>query len=363
MIPKVSFDESGNTGPNLLDASQQVFTLASICMSTEEAVDALKVLTAGSRKAEIHFQDLKRTPRGQEKILRFLDQPVFTPEVVKLSLIHKPFMVTAKIVDLLFENLVRRDGIDLYERGGNIATANLIHTTMPVFVGEEAFSSFQGKFLSMIWRKSPEAVDAFYQFTHSLLLSNIGKDFAGFLAVFLVSSDIITEVLDSANIVTLDPAVPSFVVHCDSWGAQFGRDFDVVHDASKPIEHEKEILHILMAKDEQEVLVGYDIRKVTMPLRATGIQFADSKDVLQLQVADVFASALANWGHKIANRTIDDGFWRELNSLELRKLLINGIWPSHDVTPQSLNMEEVGGINTLDYTRELIERQMNKRKK
>jgi len=363
MTPKVSFDEAGNTGQNLLDGSQLVFTLASVCMNTEEAVDALKVLTSGSRKAEVHFKELKRTPRGQEKILRFLEQLVFTPEVVKLSLIHKPFMVTTKIVDLLFENLAHRDGIDLYERGGNIATANLIQTTMPVFVGDDAFSSFQDKFVSMIRRKKPEDVDAFYRFTHSLWMSNLGKDFEGFLAVFLASSEIISEVLVTADVVMLDPAVPSFVVHCDAWGDQFVQDFDVVHDASKPIEHEKEILHILMAKDEQEVLVGYDIRKFTMPLRATGIQFADSKDVPQLQVADVFASAFAYWGHKIASSTIDDSFWREVNSLELTRFMINAIWPSDDVTPQSLSMEEVGGINTVDYTTDLIERQMSKRKK
>jgi hypothetical protein len=272
-------------------------------------------------------------------------------------------MVTTKVVDLLFENLAHRDGIDLYEKGGNIATANLIYTTMPAFVGDEAFSAFQNHFVSMIRWKKPEAIDAFYKFTHSLWLSNIGKDFEGFLAIFLASADIISKVLTTADVVMLDPAVPSFVVHCDSWGAQLGRDFDVVHDASKPIEHEKEILHMLMAKDEQEVLVGYDIRKFTMPLRATGIQFADSKDVLQLQVADVFAGAFAYWGHKIADGTIDDSFWRELNSLELGRFTIKGIWPSRDVTPQSLNMEEIGGINTVDYTSELIKRQMDMRKK
>lgn len=336
MTPKVSFDEAGNTGQNLLDESQQVFTLASACMNSEEAFSALQVLTAGSSKAEVHFQGLKRTARGQEKILRFLEQSVFTPEVVKLSMIHKQFMVTTKIVDLLIETLAHRDGIDLYERGGNIATANLIHSAMPVFVGDDAFSSFQDKFITMIRRKRPEDVGAFYRFTQSLWLANQGKDFEGFLALFMASSEIISEVLTAADVVMLDPAVPSFVVHCDAWGNQLVRNFDVIHDASKPIEHEKEILHILMSKDEKEVLVGYDIRKFTMPLRATGIQFADSKDVPQLQVADVFTSAFAYWGHKIASNTIEDSFWSELNSLELERFSISAIWPSNEVTPQSL---------------------------
>jgi len=358
MAPKVSFDEAGNTGQNLLDTTQQVFTLASVCMNTEEAVEALKMVIAGSRKAEVHFKGLKRTPRGQEKILRFLDQTVFTPEVVKLSMIHKPFMVTTKIVDLLVETLAHRDGIDLYERGGNIATANLIHAVMPVFVGDDAYSAFQDKFVAMIRWKKPEDISTFYRFTQSLYLANQGKDFEGFLALFLGSFVIISEILAAADFVMLDPAVPSFVVHCDAWGNQFVRNFDVIHDVSKPIEHEKEILHILMAKDEKEVLVGYDIRKFTMPLRATGIQFADSKDVPQLQVADVFTSAFAYWGHKIASRTIDDGFWRELNSLELSKYMINSIWPSQDVTPEALGTDEIGGINTVDYTEQLINKHL-----
>lgn len=363
MLPKVCFDEAGNTGQNLLDVSQQVFTLASISMSNDEALDALQVLTDGSRRAEVHFQALKRNVRGQDKVVRFLQQSCFKPEVVKLSMIHKPFMVTTKVVDLLIETLAHRDGIDLYERGGNIATANLIHTTMPVFVGANEFASFLQNFVSMIRRKQVHDVETFYQHVHALWVANRGKTFEGFLSLFLASFEIVDEVLAAADVVMLDPAVPDFVVHCDAWGEHFGQEFDVIHDVSKPIEHGKEILEILMAKDESEVLVGYDIRKFKMPLRATGIEFADSKDFPQLQVADVFASAFAYWGHRVASGRIDDEFWRELNSLDLARFAINGIWPTADVTPEALGMDEVGGINPVDFTTELIDRQQSKREK
>jgi hypothetical protein len=359
---QVCFDEAGNTGQNLLDDTQQVFTLSSVCMSTEQAVDALAVLTQGSKKPEVHFQDLKRTPKGKEKILRFLEQPIFIPDVVKLSLIHKPFMVTTKIVDLLIETLAHRDGIDLYERGGNIATANLIQAVMPVFVGNEAFSLFQYKFVNMIRRKGDNDVDDFYKFVEALWSANNGKTFEGFLATFLASSQIIDEVLASADVIMLDPAVPSFVTHCGAWGEQLGRQFDVIHDSSKPIQHGKEILEILMSKDEPDVLVGYDIRKSVFPLKATGVQFADSQVLPQLQVADMIASSFGFWGHRIAAGTMDDGFWRELDSLKLARLSVCDIWPSHEVTPKGLGMEEVGGVNAVDYTGDLIQRQKNKRK-
>lgn len=158
----------------------------------------------------------------------------------------------------------------------------------------------------------------------------------------------------------MDPAVPSFVTHCAHWGEVLKGPFDILHDMSKPIEHEKEILSMLMAKDEKDIIIGYDIRKFGLPLKATGIVFADSKVVPQIQIADIFASAFAYWSNKLTGTVVLDDFWRQLDGLNLAQYLINSIWPSSDVTPKSLGTEEVGGINTVDYTSDLIKRQRHK---
>jgi len=139
-----------------------------------------------------------------------------------------------------------------------------------------------------------------------------------------------------------------------------GREFDIVYDESKPIRHKQKLLSLLMAKDEPEVEVGYDRRKMILPLKSTGITFGDSKVIKQLQIADVIAGSSAYWGCSFADAKIDQEFCRELEECGIRNLAIGCIWPSADVTPKELKTEEIGGINVIDYIVELISRQERK---
>ncbi len=97
--------------------------------------------------------------------------------------------------------------------------------------------------------------------------------------MMIASKTIVSEVLEAADITALDPAVTSFVLHCAAWGSYFGQEFDLVHDESKPVRRKEQLLSYLMVKDEPEVEVGYDYRKMTLPLKASGIRFASSKVV------------------------------------------------------------------------------------
>ena len=79
------------------------------------------------------------------------------------------------------------------------------------------------------------------------------------------------------------------------WGQDLNENFDVLHDASKPIFQEKRILEAFMSEDIPRALIGYDIRKVEFPLRANGINFADSKKDYRLQIADLLAGSFSYW--------------------------------------------------------------------
>lgn len=194
MNPVIAFDESGNTGQNLLDKAQLVFTLASVNLDYKESIEALDIFKK-ARKDELHFVDLKRRANGQQKIIEFLKHNHFNPNRIKVSVIHKPYMVTTKIVDLLVENLANLDGIDLYEKGCNIATSNLIHTAMPILCGKTEFDEFQNNFVAMI-RKKPDSKDRFYKHAISLYQRNNNDDFGGFLALFIKSKDIIDHIIE-----------------------------------------------------------------------------------------------------------------------------------------------------------------------
>ena len=357
--PLVAFDESGNTGQNLLDPMQPVFSLASVYLTDWQTDEAIKILSSQLVK-EIKFTKLRKTKRGQQKIISLLRSEHINPNTVKVNIVHKSYMVTGKIVDLLIETLAHRDGINLYERGANIALSNLYHTCLPVVCGEARFISLQQSFVEMIRRKDNASVDKFYDTCQDLYDFCKLPGFKPHIAKMMASRSIVSEVLEAANIAALDPAVTSFVLHCAEWGSYFGQEFDLVHDESKPVSHEQQLLSCLMAKDESEVEVGYDYRKMTLPLKASGIRFADSKTIRQLQVADIIAGASAYWGAGLAGANVDNNFHKDLDTGGLRSLIINAIWPSSDMTPKELGTEDFGGIDMVDHVAKLISKQRRK---
>ena len=122
--PDIFFDESGNTGGNLLDPLQPVFTLSSSSISKQDALKALE-LTGSKSPTEAHFKTLRRRKSGQDGIIRLLESKYVNEENVKIYLVDKKYMLTAKIVDILIETWCSNRGIDLYINGQNLALSNV----------------------------------------------------------------------------------------------------------------------------------------------------------------------------------------------------------------------------------------------
>ena len=358
--PLVAFDEAGNTGADLLNKKQPVFALASVHLDDRRTERLLRSLRTPQAK-EVHFVKLKRRRAGQSRITRAIDSGLVRPESVKVFVIHKPFMVVTKIVDLLVETYCHGHGIDLYQRGANIALANLLFTTTPVFCGEERFREWMQSFVGMIRAREQVTVEAFYRKT--VELSNNCKDriLSEFLSDIVLTSEIVDDVLANCSELDLDPSIPAFVLHCDHWGQQLNQEYALVHDASKPLARDKERLEYLMAKDEPDTEVGYDRRTATYPLKAAGISFDDSGNVPQLQLADLFASASAFMIRGKVDRDSHTEFHSSLEQSTLEQFFIGGVWPSTKVTPKDLGTEKIGGINMVDFVAELAKRQHDKR--
>ena len=358
--PLIAFDESGNTGQDLINPTQPIFSLASVHLSDSETEEAIKILAACEGK-EIKFSSLIRSAAGRQRVLSFLQSPYAKIDKAKTYVIHKRYMVVGKIVDLLIEPLAHRDGLNLYQQGCNIAMTNLYYTCLPTVCGEDEFTDFLGKFVEMIRKKDECSIMKFYdscaRMYHCAKVPGFKKD----LAVMFKSIEVIGEVLRASDVTQLDPSVTSFVQHCDAWGSCLNCDFDVVYDESKPIRQQQTLLSILMAKDEQQVQVGYDYRKMILPLKATGIKFGDSRKVKQLQIADVIAGASTYWARGFTGAKADRYFCDQLEEHGIRSLVIGCMWPSADVTPKDLGTEEIGGIDMIDYITDLISRQERKR--
>ena len=264
------------------------------------------------------------------------------------TLFHKKYMVVTKVVDLLVENLAHEDGIDLYRDGANIAMSNYFYFCMPGFCGEGRTTTLLRRFVEMLRSRTQRDIRRFYVAARAMYEHSTDRQFATSLAPVLASERMIGFILATNDRNSLDPAIPAFVQHCSLWGDRFGTEYDLIHDDSKPIFQQKETLEIFMSTEEEIHELGYDRRKFSFPLRATGIRFASSSEDPRLQVADILASATCYWAAGHVGPPLHMEFWNGLGEANLPRFVRNVIWPSPEVSPKDLGTEFTGGTNPVD---------------
>ena len=114
-----------------------------------------------------------------------------------------------------------------------------------------------------------------------------------------------------------------------------------------------------MLPEEEIHVLGYDRRKFSFPLRASGIRFASSNEDPRLQVADILASASSYWAAGLVAPPSHMEFWNGLNEANLPGFVRNVIWPSPDVAPKDLGTEFTGGTNPVDGVTAFMVRHKN----
>lgn len=340
----IYLDESGNTGSNLIDANQPVFVLASICLSKNESVRLLDLITSNV-KSEIHFKTLRRSNRGRESILRLLKHSLVSPQNIKVVVFHKQYMILTKIVDLLIEHMAFINDFDLYKNGLNIALSNMLHCCIPSFCGQHAYEKMLCEFVEMIRSKDDEKVKKFYKTVKQLKeLSNHDK-FEHDIDLILLTKHYVREALESIDKSALDPAIPGLFTVCDKWGKVFPSGFHIIHDNSNTVEEQEGLFKLFFDFTQKDVTLGYDRRKFNLPLKGLSLAFEDSKLFPQLQLSDIIASSICYWARSLSLGNTEDPFFIELNKLNFRDFVVNLIWPSQEVTPAELKTEYHGGTH------------------
>lgn len=344
----IVFDESGNTGADLLNDQQKVFILASSNLTQEDADELLKIVHTPQAK-EVKFVTLKKSDLGKKRIIEFIKQSIPFRERIKTTLYYKRYMVISKIVDIIIEPMALSDGIDLYKDGANLALSNLLFYCMDSLCGKKCSDEMYKSFVRMIRSKDQVSINTFYCFVRQALDVNIVTEFQSILATILDSESVINNLLDGIDANSLDPAIPSFFEHSANWGDTIGKNFNVLHDNSKPIFQNKETLELFMSKKIPYKKIGYDRRQFGFPLRSNGICFGESKNDTRLQIVDLIAGSSAFWANGIVNGNIRNKFWHEIDQLDVKQFAINALWPSSEVTPKGLGTNGGGGINAVDY--------------
>jgi len=152
-------NESGYTGPDLINRDQPFFTLASTNVSEG---DARSLLTScfGARTQEVKFAKLAKSARGRAAIVEFvsaLDRGSFA-----FFSYHKQFLLSAYLIDFWLEPMMHEDGVNLYERGANIALNNVSYLTLGTCLGLDRRRELFRQFQVMTRDRTPFAFDSFW---------------------------------------------------------------------------------------------------------------------------------------------------------------------------------------------------------
>ena len=348
--PTIFLDESGNTGSNLLDNNQPVFTLVS-CNFSEIEATALLSLVQSSSPHELHFKNLKRRKAGQDGIIRLLKSELINTNKVKATFFHKKYMLTIKLVEALFEEWFYINGFDLYKNGKNIALVNLLYNCLPAFYSEQLVEKMYENFIKMISDHSEENIEKFYQSVSNLNKSKIPANLEQALDILTATKDCIADILRDTDKYLFDPSMPALFSHCLIWGDEYPSGFHVIHDDSNTLEKEKTMLLKFMDWTKKTLELGYDRRKIKLPLKAKSLIFASSQSYPQIQVADILVGALTYWINQYENTSDNDYFFTELNKLDLETLIVlpYSLVPSTALTPEELDTIYDGGLHPINY--------------
>ncbi|WP_331720483.1 DUF3800 domain-containing protein (plasmid) [Streptomyces sp. NBC_00161] len=334
--PVVYADESSNSGQNLLDPDQPVFTVAGIHLPDELAASIVDEVRAQlpPTQGEPKYGSLARSARGRKALMRAFEQ---LPEGSTRSyVVDKQFMVMTKMVDVLVEPLAHAVGHNLYEGKEALALAEILHMGGPVLGDTTAYQKLLQGFVDWV-RQKATTDDLFAVLTaYRESVPTQQGDFAGLVDLLTYSRNVADEtasdIAAGGERDLLDPAVPSLYCLGHSFGESIGQ-FRLVHDASKVIDRNAALLrmtHLDLARP----------RELMKPFPATQIDFADSRDHPQLQLADWVAGAARQWASHLAVGG-GDRFSQELEAT-VRPWVVDAIWPANPERWQAIDRDDDG---------------------
>ena len=350
IMKRVYFDESGNTGQNLLDESDPIFVLAACSFASSQVQEAFKPLQ-DFKGPELKFSRLRKTTGGQQAVLAFLNSACLNSGTAAAVVFHKPYMVVTKYCDLVLEPSMRMAGVDFYAHGLNLATANLLTTRMPVSLNPITWFEFLALFVRVVrerspilfnqWRTSAELIHSHLEYAQ--------PELAGYVAPILLVRNA-DEFLRTLIADELDPLVPAYHVMAEHWGKSIGTHYDLVADESKVLAKERGNLLRMSDSRLRHVIVGYDRRKIELPLMVANIIAVDSTTEQQVQFADILGGAIASAAKARLRAPLQNGtFGRKIFETCFSKgLIINAVWPDNEVDPKALETDTKPGPADVD---------------
>lgn len=346
---KVYFDESGNSGQNLLDPVQPIYVLISHNFTIEESSNILESLNTNSN--EIHFKSLKKSYKHYNSIKDILNNSSINYNRIKIAYTNKKYAICAQLIDVLVETVFNKSGLEVNKEGLNILYAQSLYLQAEIFESKENYTELLCRFQKMIRLKDNISVKEFYNKANEIFNSipEIEEFNKNFLFPILLSENYIDEILESINKYSIDLALPFLTLLSDIWYKNEKTRIDIIHDDSKQIKFWKEFIEYNSDSTRfEKIELGFDDRKMIFPLQINSVNLVDSKDNIQIQLADLIGSAFSYYAKKILlGEDKEDQLAKIISDTRLAKLLVHPLQP--DLSFFKKDFKEDKDINPLDF--------------
>jgi hypothetical protein len=251
-------------------------------------------------------------------------------------------MVVTKYCGLVLEPSFRKAGLDFYKRGANIAIANILTTTIPIFLNTTTWFNFFSLFVRVIRERKPPLFNEWRSLAELIFshLGNKNRKLADLFAPILIMRDC-NELFETLGEDELDPLVPAYHCIVDYWGRSIGSLFEVIADESKVLAKERGRLLALSNQNLKPFDAGYDRRRIEFPLKVADIMTVDSTTQPQIQLADVIGGAITCAAKARTKGVLQTGTFAH-NVLDLcfsKGIIIGAVWPNADVDPRDLETD------------------------
>jgi hypothetical protein len=345
-------DETGFTGEDLLAEDQPIFVQATNDFSDEEAQQLIASIFGGIGSAELKYNRLARNGRYHERIIELVRVLASDPLRAGAWVAHKEYALMTLVVDWWMEPLAYKFGMNLYKDGANHGMANMLYSCLEGFWSPAFRRKLLLHFQRMFRTRTPKRYEECRRFVEKEKL-RVGGDRDEIMRYFSLSFLLLghDHVLGVPERV-LDIALPGLVQLGHGWNQRHPGPWELVHDQSSNMVKQKWIWDAYSAATMPPATFDAPGVVAQFPMNVLQTRFADSVQQKQLQICDVLAGACSAVLRFDRNEPGDAAYREKLLEAGIETLILAGLLPSTDVTPESLGRKGWDGNIALEWLTE-----------
>lgn len=305
-IDSVYVDESGYTGPDLLNADQRVHAVAAVRCTKEEAQDIVARHFGAVKATELKLGSLVRRATYRRSLVAAMLE-VAKDQAAVGYVYCKRYALWLHLLDDCVEPYCHRIGAPFYENGWNRSFASLLFTTTPRFWGSAETDEILKSYQKAARSKDKADVSAFL----GALRAVRGRDLAEYFVPAMDGDpDVIDALMHEGG--TLDLSHPMAIGLVDWLEERSKSPYRIVHDDNKAIVKALDTFRALAAIEEEKSFKVSSISSARFPLKFTETVLADSRSDIRLQLADLFAGSVRLCAEMLLGFKDNDGLPDEL---------------------------------------------------